>query len=144
MALAPTLTLAASNAPPEFALYHVAQRYTGASAKPLLATRQDKEFQSQLRRGAQGRPNFAGHYRIVTFGCGASCVMGAIVDAQNGKVLWLPFTVCCGSDAGTPPVDFRPDSALIVINGMRNETGNGTHYYVLKHDQLKLIDSRPR
>ena len=130
--------------PPEFEQYRVAQHYAGPMARPLLATRQDKEFQTQLRRGAQGEPNFAGHYRMVTFGCGASCVMGAIINAQNGKVLWLPFTVCCGSDASARPVDFRPDSALIVINGMRNEKGDGTHYYVLKQDRLTLIDSRPR
>lgn len=70
--------------------------------------------------------------------------MGAIIDAKTGKVLWLPFTVCCGNDSHKLPVEFHPDSALIVINGMRDETGNGTHYYVLKHDQLTFIGSLPQ
>ncbi|HJV02013.1 MAG TPA: hypothetical protein VJ752_15850 [Burkholderiaceae bacterium] len=143
-AFMPALVMAASNTQPEFSQYQVTQRYAGPLTKPVLANRQDKEFQTQLRRAARERPNFAGHYRIVTFGCGASCVMGAIIDATSGKVLWLPFTVCCASDASKPPVDFRPDSALLIINGMRNEAGDGTHYYALKDGQLTFIGSQPQ
>lgn len=137
-------TLASPNAMPAYTQYQVTEHYAGPMAKPILTTRQDKAFQSQLRRAAHGQPNFAGHYRVVTFGCGASCVMGAIIEAKTGRVVWLPFTVCCGSDASKPPVDFRPDSALLVINGMRNETGDGTHYYALKDGQLTFIGSQPR
>ncbi|MBA5608575.1 hypothetical protein H3H36_24840 [Duganella sp. FT3S] len=143
-AFATASTLASPNAMPGFARYQVTQHYAGPMAKPVLTTRQDKAFQRQLRRAAHGQPNFAGHYRVVTFGCGASCVMGAMIDAKTGRIVWLPFTVRCGSDANKPPVDFRSDSALLVINGMRNEAGDGTHYYVLKDNRLKFIGSRPQ
>ena len=32
-------------------------------------------------------PNYAGHYRVVVWGCGTSCAMFAVVDLRNGKVI---------------------------------------------------------
>ncbi|RAK21787.1 hypothetical protein B0I03_105223 [Flavobacterium aquaticum] len=34
--------------------------------------------------------NFAGNYIIVTWGCGTSCISGAMVDVRDGKVYDLP------------------------------------------------------
>jgi len=141
--LAVVLTHAgAQPSPPSFDTYAVKQQYSSSAAKLVLANKQDHEFQSQLRRAARLRPNFAGHYILTSLGCGASCVMGAIIDASNGRVAWLPFTVCCGrGDAA--PIDFRRDSALIVIHGMRNEQGSGTFYYTYQQGRLQLIAERP-
>ncbi len=35
--------------------------------------------------------DFAGHYILATFGCGASCIMGFMVDVRNGKIYDLPL-----------------------------------------------------
>jgi hypothetical protein len=67
-------------------------------------------------------PNFAGHYFIVTWGCGSPCLMAAIVDAKSGRVLPPPF-----HPAGAyfqvpwafpeePPLDYRLGSRLLVAN----------------------------
>src|SRR5471032_468706 len=127
---------------PTYGAYPVKEQYTAATTKLVFKNKQDREFQSQLRRAAKQRPNFAGHYILTTFGCGASCVMGAIIDATNGRVKWLPFTVCCW-DGDAAPIDFRRDSALIVIRGMRNEQGLGTFYYTYRQGRLQLIAERP-
>lgn len=68
--------------------------------------------------------------------------MGAIIDVTNGRVTWLPFTVCCGN-GDAAPIDFRRDSALIVIHGIRNEQGWGTFYYAYQQGRLQLIAERP-
>lgn len=128
--------------PTAFEAYPIKQQYSAATAKLILANKQDHEFQSQLRRAIKQRPNFAGHYILTSFGCGASCVMAAIIDATNGRVKWLPFTVCCW-DGDAAPIDFRRDSALIVIRGMRNEQGLGTFYYTYRQGRLQLIAERP-
>jgi hypothetical protein len=36
-------------------------------------------------------PNFAGHYIVVQWGCGTSCVMMVIVDALTGKIYDIPL-----------------------------------------------------
>lgn len=135
------LSGAAKAAPPlHFSDYPITEHYTGPTTKPILAKKQDKEFRTKLQAAARQGPNFAGHYIVTTFGCGSSCVMGAIINAKNGMVTWIPFTVCCGDDADpAPPIDFRPDSALMIIKGMRNERDNGTFYYLLRKGRLHLL-----
>src|ERR1035438_1603912 len=45
-----------------------------------------------MREGAAMGPNFAGHYTIVTWGCGSSCVSAVVVNANTGAVHRLPFS----------------------------------------------------
>ncbi len=45
-----------------------------------------KTYKTVLTKGLAQGPNFAGHYTIVGWGCGISCVSFAIVDALSGKV----------------------------------------------------------
>jgi len=35
--------------------------------------------------------SFAGNYVLATFGCGASCIMGFMVDVRDGKIYDLPL-----------------------------------------------------
>src|SRR5574343_632720 len=37
-----------------------------------------------------GKVNFAGNYIITTWGCGTSCISGAMVDVRDGKIYDLP------------------------------------------------------
>lgn len=127
----------------DFASHPVAERYAGPNATPVLKSKQDREFRTRLREAAKQTPNFAGHYIVTTFGCGSSCVMGAAIDARSGLVTWLPFTICCWEDARSEPVEFRPDSALMIVRGMRNEQERGTFYYLLQKGRLRQIAKRP-
>ena len=127
----------------DFASHPAAERYAGPNAELVLKSKQDRAFRTRLREAAKQTPNFAGHYIVTTFGCGSSCVMGAVIDARSGLVTWLPFTVCCWKDAQSEPVEFRPDSALMIVRGMRNEQERGTFYYVLQKGRLRPIAKRP-
>jgi len=40
---------------------------------------------------ASGTPDFASYYITVIFGCGASCIMGLMMDVRDGKIYSLPL-----------------------------------------------------
>lgn len=123
---------------PKFSDYRVDQQFEGKLTHVKIVSAQDKEFKTVLQRALHQKPNFAGHYVMLQFGCGASCVQAAVVDAQTGDVFWLPFTVCC-SLPDISPINYRLDSSLIEINGSRNETGQGTYYYNFSNGNFVLI-----
>lgn len=126
---------------PEFSEYPVAERTVKTTKKPKIISTQDHEFQAKIMIASDQMPNFAGHYILSTFGCGASCTMTFVIDKKTGKVIWLPFTVCCwdNMDADFNPVSFRKNSRLIIITGSRNEQGKGIYYYEFKQNKFILI-----
>ncbi len=117
-----------------------AKEYTGKIAQARLTDAQSRKYAHVLRAGVQGAPNFAGHYFLVTWGCGASCIMGAAIDARTGKITWLPFTVCCWGLQISEPLEFRRNSKLLVTHGALNETGQSSdiHYHLLEHGTFSL------
>jgi hypothetical protein len=52
--------------------------------------------------------NFGGHYNLARWGCGTTCINGAITNLKTGKVYDLP--------PATIDYDFRNNSILLVIN----------------------------
>ena len=119
---------------PQFAAYPASPAYHGRNAEPKLSTPEERTFRPRLREAARERPNFAGRYILTTWGCGTSCVMGAVIDAQSGRVTFLPATVCCWStsvDDGFRPVEARSTSRLIVLSGLLDEKGTmGSHFFI--------------
>ena len=119
--------------------------FTGYPADPVYAGphrlvlgKGDVAYRTRLRRGAEDPVNYAGHYVLAVWGCGADCVMGAAIDVRSGRVHWLPGTVCCGFTDGPghpdiEPVRFQRDSRLLVLTGLRDERegDGGEHYYVI-------------
>lgn len=95
---------------PRFESYSISQRYTGRVARVNLRSHPDaKLFRTRLREAAKNKPNFAGHYILATWGCGASCNTVALIDAKTGNVYFAPFYVSASSD-------FRLDSRLFMLN----------------------------
>jgi len=43
-------------------------------------------YRTKLREGAARGPNFAGGFTVVTWGCGTSCQILAVVDARTGQL----------------------------------------------------------
>ena len=124
---------------PSFSDFPVQAMYAGKVARPQLVNRQDRLYRSRLLKAAQARPNFAGRYIVTTFGCGAGCVMGAVLDAVTGHVTHFPFTVSA-APSDVKPVEFRPDSRLIVFRGSRNEAPErGTYYYAFDGRRFQLV-----
>lgn len=121
---------------PHFKDYPISEIYKGRPA-PLVLTRDDLTFKTRLRWAAKNqKPNFAGHYILTTWGCGALCLMGAVIDAKTGKAYWWNFSICCWRsdvDDKFSPIEFRPDSRLIIFSGLRNEKegDDGAHFYRL-------------
>ncbi len=133
------------NQAPRFKDYPVDGIYKGKNA-PLILTKNDRTFRTRLKEAAQEKPNFAGHYILTTWGCGAECRMGAAIDAKTGRVYWLPHTICCWGaevDDKFKPVEFHLESRLIVFSGLRNEKedDNGAHFYKFENGRFIHIQS---
>ncbi len=131
---------------PQFRDYSVTEAYIGRTA-PLALARPDRMFKTRLAWAARNqRPNFAGHYILTSWGCGTTCLMGAIIDAKTGKVYWWNFSICCWSldvDDKFEPIDFRLNSKLIVFSGARNEKDGdvGAHFYKLENERFVHVRS---
>ena len=131
---------------PQFRDYPVSEAYKGKTA-PVILRRDDRMFKTRLRDAAKNqKPNFAGHYILTTWGCGTSCVMGAVIDAKTGLVYWWDFTVCCWSfdvDDKFEPIEVRLNSNLIVFSGARNEKEGdiGAHFYKFENGRFIHVKS---
>jgi hypothetical protein len=128
---------------PQFKDYAVNERFTGKSAAPILKG-DARQFKTRLREAARGGPNFAGHYIVTYWGCGSGCVSGAIINARTGSVFMLPDTLSgWGFDVDDKfrPIEYRPDSRLIILSGARNEKegDNATRFYKWQNERLVLI-----
>ena len=143
-----------ANAPnaPRFAEYPAPPRRPTRPAAPLLASREARLFRTVIRDAAAKGPNFAGHYTVAVWGCGASCTSAAIVDAITGKVF---FSAAISDIAGTHvagrepngaeptyySLRFRPDSRLLIVLGAAGEDAarDGVSYYVWTEPGLKQV-----
>jgi hypothetical protein len=45
-------------------------------------------FRTRLRDAQKGKVNFGGHFIFTSWGCGASCVQGALINTKNGTVFF--------------------------------------------------------
>ena len=95
---------------PQFRDYVVADTYSGAPALVNFCISPGaRYYRTRLREGAAKGPNFAGHFTIVTWGCGSDCYDIAIVDARTGRVWFAPFT-------GAIALSFRGNSRLLIVD----------------------------
>jgi hypothetical protein len=114
---------------PKFSDYP-AEVYTSKVAKPILDTADKRMYRTRINEAAQGTPDFAGRFIFAKWGCGASCVSGAVIDAKSGVVTMVPWIVCCSSNWDVEPVVYQADSRLIVFNGLINEEEpDAAHYF---------------
>jgi hypothetical protein len=132
---------------PQFKDYPASQVYKGPNARVVLS-RADLNYKTRLREAAKNeKPNFAGHYILTSWGCGTECLQGAVIDARTGKVYWWDFTICCwgATDDKFNPIEFRPESKLIVFSGQRNEKegDDGAHFYRFENGRFVHLRSIP-
>src|SRR5581483_628014 len=78
-------------APPRFTDFPVAAVWQEKTVAVKIRRPSEKMFRTRLRDAARERPNFAGHYRFVIWGCGSECILGAIIDLRNGDVFSPPL-----------------------------------------------------
>ncbi|HYW42353.1 MAG TPA: hypothetical protein VE959_05825 [Bryobacteraceae bacterium] len=142
--------LPAQTTTPAFDQYRVAETFTGKPVAPVLKTVEDRAFRTMIREGAADGPNFAGHYTIVEWGCGAGCVSIATVDARTGTVYHGPFRNLAwtmmkyegryaANDDKFEQLAYKPDSRLLVARGCPEEKDCASYFYEWTGAQYKLI-----
>lgn len=72
--------------PPRFEDFPAGRIYKGTPAQVDLSSSFARGYRTRLRAGVRQGPNFAGHYTVVSWGCGSNCESIAIVDALTGRV----------------------------------------------------------
>lgn len=127
---------------PRFKDFPAKEIYSGKNAPVNLSSPEARKFKTRITEAAQQKPNFAGHYILARWGCGAGCLQAAIVDAKDGRVFMMPFTVTTVGEEVIDPVQFDLQSDLLIVNGSRNDQPeNGSFYYRWDGNQLTLIRS---
>jgi hypothetical protein len=130
---------------PKFSDYPIVQIFQGKPAVPIPSKSQ-RSYRTAIREGAKSRVQFAGHYTVPMFGCGAGCAGFYLVDSINGKV-YDGFTVADSLAWITRPgnenvrrIEFYPNSRLFRITGCPGETNCGFYdYEMVDGAGLKLI-----
>jgi hypothetical protein len=102
--------------------------------------------------------NFAGHYTIVSAGCGTGCSISGIVDARNGRAYFPKEFTGWTSIVGDYEIPddeeqrmFRKDSKLLRAIGRPNigkadeerYGPSGIYYYEWSNNRLRLVKFVP-
>lgn len=124
------------NRRPDFKEYLVHHVYKGKPTAPVL-NKDQRFFRTAIRNGAKGPVEFAGHYTVPIWGCGAGCIAFSLVDSITGRVyegyvvelqlVWLDEH----PEANLKPVEYQPTSRLFKINGCLGEDPCGFYDYVM-------------
>lgn len=142
--------------PPHFDGHQVAVPKLGRPAAARIdGNKQAKLYRSVLKEGATKGPNFAGHYTIVGWGCGSSCLQFAIVDARTGEVFFPAgihniatdhVQAVDGEETEYTGLRFRLDSDLLITLGAINEDERqeGWSFFKWTGGKLDLIRFIPR
>lgn len=115
--------------------------YHGSAAKPNFRSKAGSErFKTRIREGIDAGVNFAGHYAIVVFGCGAGCSLGFLVDVKSGRIFDFPLG---GEKNYSLSLDYRKNSRLLNarwIDGMGDDKPTCVRQaFVLNGNVFKLI-----
>lgn len=90
-----------------------------------------RSFRTRIREGLAERPNFAGHYSVIMFGCGGSCRGYFVADSRTGEVFGTPF----GGEASPEiSVSFEVDSRVLYAYQM-GETSDKCALYTWSFDR---------
>lgn len=125
---------------PSFQQYSVSDYFQGMPAAIDLTSHPDSaRFAGQLRAKLDQGPNFAGHYRLVSWGCGTHCTALMLVDLRSGAVH--------DGVVAELGLHFRVDSALLIVNPRPEEYFEigevppwaATRYYRWHQDRMELL-----
>ncbi|PZA10766.1 hypothetical protein DNX69_15575 [Rhodopseudomonas palustris] len=139
--LLPTGIDAQTSYVPQFRDYPAISPLIWLPSAPDLSTPEEYKYRTRITKASKQSANFAGHHVLASWGCGAECVTGVILDLPTGKVTFLPTVCCWGTvDDKFNPIEFRPDSRLVVFSGLLYEQGeNSAHFFEFKDGRLLPI-----
>lgn len=122
------------------------ESFTGTPAPVLFATwKEAANFKTAITEGAKLGPNFAGHYTVITWGCGSGCQSSAVVNAKTGHIVAFGISSQVG-------LGYSKESRLLIVNPkervLREQNllpeGLETDYYELKDDVLVYLLSEQK
>lgn len=136
-----------------------AKVYTGKKAPLKLGDW--RSFRTRLGAAHKdGEINFAGNYIVTTWGCGMSCVSGAMIDKRTGRVYDIPLGE---TDRGVTPYDsgvecvvdeaeldyeehiaFYPNSRLFITRNCEGEKVNATTGKILVTYNVNIWDEKTK
>lgn len=132
---------------PAFADYAVREESVLELPKLKLNNEFSRMFKTRLGNGLHGKPiDFAGHYVLVTIGCGNGCLYGGYIDVDTGQATELPFSVSSpGLFRERDPIEHKADSRLLVISGNLNEADGPAmrYFFALQDNKLEPICYTP-
>lgn len=100
----------------QFDNFKVNKIYKGKLAPPNFTKDPEaKYFITRIKQGCKEEGvNFAGHYTIIEWGCGALCQEMAIVDRISGQIIYseIPFDTVDGHSGAK----YKIDSRMLIIN----------------------------
>jgi hypothetical protein len=101
---------AGAEALPRFEEYLATARFHGSPAPVRIhSATYGRMFRTRLRKGALAGPNFAGAFTLVTWGCGTSCQITAVIDARTGRLSKQTLRTTNG-------LQYRTGSRLVVAD----------------------------
>lgn len=122
-ALAAAADVALPAAPTDFSRYAV--KVDAIKVQEPKLSGKAASFKTKLREALQEAattgPNFAGHFVVAEWGCGSSCIQGAVIDTDTGQVHFPPQLQ--GSTTGRGELDseagtqYKADSRLLLVRG---------------------------
>ncbi len=129
---------------PEFADYP-ATEVTSERVKSIdfSSHPEAKTYKTHLGEAEGKSANFAGHYVVVSWGCGVSCQTVALVEVKSGKVFFAPFSTGLGSEFRAESTLFidSPPRAIREYYGGSLETKNRlfySYYYVWEEERKEF------
>jgi hypothetical protein len=135
---------------PRFEDYPARKTFTGKPAPVKFSTRRARRYRTALANGAKKGSDFAGHFTIVSWGCGTACSEFAVVNAKTGDVYFPPFFYNYGliempeslKDAiSSLGQEYRIDSRLFIAHGSKAHNGKGIHFYRWDGNRFTFIRS---
>ncbi len=131
---------------PTFEQYAV--KVSNAKPKPIVfrGNPDARMFRTRLKESLKDGINFAGHFIFTYWGCGTSCIQGAIINAKTG-VVYFPEELGgvgfgfgnAGLEIADEPLQYRKDSRLFILTGYRGGTEiSGVSYLVWEGTRFRL------
>ena len=134
-----------SNQKPSFESYPAEMLQISATPKLVLTTKLAKKYKTVITDQSVKEVNFAGHYRVATWGCGTDCRGFAIINKQTGMVYTMPGVELVAGVMGNDEerISFKPSSKLFIISGLINDEKEGKFYYLWSGSKFQFLAKFP-
>jgi hypothetical protein len=100
-----------------FEQYLVQEVFSGVSAPLGIESNPiGPKFKTRINEAYTGKPNFAGHYTLTTWGCGMGCIAFVVIDNKTGRIYGDYISERLTDGHPSYGIDFHLESSLIIVN----------------------------